>query len=76
MCVILEGAGFLIGGVVLAEVFAATGLGVTAGVEMVETEEDTDDGTVGFPAVETVIAGAELLTSTGSVDGIGFPSLV
>lgn len=64
----------MIGGVVLAEVFAATGLGVTAGV--VITEEDEEDDTVAFPAVEVVIAGAELFTRTGSVDGIGFPSLV
>lgn len=38
---------------------------------MVETEVETE----GFPAVEVVTTGVEL-TSTGSVEGIGFPSLV
>lgn len=76
MTVILVGAGFLTGGVGLAVVFTATCLGVAVGVEVVETEADgVDVETGGFPAVEVVITGAEF-TNTGSVEGIGLPSLV
>ena len=75
MTVILEGAGFLTGGAGLAVVFTATCLGATVGVGVVETEAGVDVETGGFPAVEVVITGAEF-TSTGSVEGIGLPSLV
>lgn len=75
MTVILEGAGFLTGGVVLAVLFTATCLGVTVGVEVAETEAGAEDDTGAFPAVEVVITGAEF-TNTGSVEGIGLPSLV
>lgn len=75
MTVILEGAGFLTGAVVLAVAFTATCLGVAVGVEVVETEAGVEVETGGFPAVEVVITGAEF-TNTGSVEGIGFPSLV
>lgn len=75
MTVILEGAGFLTGAVVLAVAFTATCLGVAVGVEVVETEAGVDVETGGFPAVVVVITGAEF-TNTGSVEGIGLPSLV
>lgn len=71
----MEGGGFLIGAVVLLVVFTATCLGVTQGVEVVETEDGVDVDTEGFPAVEVVITGAAF-TNTGSVEGIGLPSLV
>lgn len=76
MTVILEGGGFLTG-VVLAELFAATSLGAAAGVAVIdaEVEEDEEEGTEGFPAVVVVTTGVEF-TNTGSVEGIGFPSLV
>lgn len=74
MTVILEGAGFLTGAV-LAVAFTDTCLGVTVGVEVVETEAEVDVETGSFPAVEVVITGAEF-TNTGSVEGIGLPSLV
>lgn len=69
------GAGFLIGGAVLAVVVTANCLGVTTGVETVETEADTEVEAAGFPLVEFVVTGAEF-TNTGSVEGIGLPSLV
>lgn len=75
MTVILEGAGFLMGAVVLGVAFTATCFGVTVGVEVVETEAGLDVDPGGFPAVEVVITGVEF-TSTGSVEGIGLPSLV
>lgn len=75
MTVILEGAGFLIGAVVLVVAFIATCLGVAVGVEVVEMEEGVDVDTEGFPAVEVVITGAAF-TNTGSVEGIGLPNLV
>lgn len=75
MTTILEGAGFLTGGVVLAVVFTATCLGVAMGVKVVETEALVEVETGGFPAVEVVTTGAEF-TSTGSVEGMGLPSLV
>lgn len=50
-------------------------MGVAVGVEVVETETGVDVETRGFPAVEVVITGAEF-TNTGSVEGIGLPSLV
>lgn len=77
MTVILEGGGFLTGVVVLAEMFAATGLGAAAGVAVVdaEVEDEEEEGTEGFPAVVVVTTGVEF-TNTGSVEGIGFPSLV
>lgn len=74
MTVILEGAGFFIGGV-LAVAFIATCLGVTVGVEVVEMEEVVGVDAECFPAVEVVMSGAAF-TSTGSVDGMGLPSLV
>lgn len=75
--VILEGASFLTGGVVLAVVLTATCLGVIKGVVVVGTEAGAVEGevTAGFPAVEVVMMGAEF-TNTGSVEGIGLPSLV
>ena len=75
MDVTLEGVGFLIGRLILVVVFTATCLGVTAGVEVVETDTEVEEQTGGFPAVEVVMTGAEL-TNTGSVEGIGLPSLV
>lgn len=75
MLYILGGAGFLTGAVILTRVFTAPCLGVTVGVEVVETEAGVDVVTGGFPAVEVVITGAEF-TNTGSVEGIGLPSLV
>lgn len=75
MTVILEGAGFLTGAVVLAVAFTATCLGVAAGVEVVETAAVAEVEAGGFPAVEVVTTGAEF-TNTGSVEGIGLPSLV
>lgn len=80
MTVILEGGGFLTGVAVLAVLFAATGLGAAAGVAVVdaeveEDEEEEEEGTEGFPAVVVVTTGVEF-TNTGSVEGIGFPSLV
>lgn len=75
MTIILEGAGFLTGGVVLAVVFTTTSLGVAVGVKVAETEVGVEVETAGFPAVEVVTTGAEF-TSTGSVEGMGFPSLV
>lgn len=75
MTVILEGAGFLTGAVVLTMAFTATCLGVAAGVEVVETEAGVEVEAGGFPAVEVVITGEEF-TNTGSVEGIGLPSLV
>lgn len=79
MTVILEGGGFLTGVAVLAVLFAATGLGATAGVAVVDAEVEEDkeeeEGTEGFPAVVVVTTGVEF-TNTGSVEGIGFPSLV
>lgn len=72
MAVILVGAGFLIGAVVLAVALTATCLDVAVGVEVVET---VDVDTEGFPAVEVVITGFAF-TNTGSVEGIGLPSLV
>lgn len=75
MTVILEGAGFLTGAAVLAVAFTATCLGVAVGVGVVETEAGVDVDTGGFPAVAVVITGAEF-TKTGSVEGIGLPSLV
>lgn len=75
MTVILEGAAFLTGAVVLAVVFTAACLAVTVGVEVVGIEEGVDMDTAGFPAVEVVITGDEF-TNTGSVEGIGLPSLV
>lgn len=79
MTVILEGGGFLTGVAVLAVLFAATGLGATAGVAVVDAEveedEEEEEGTEGFPAVVVVTTGVEF-TNTGSVEGIGFPSLV
>lgn len=89
MTVILEGAGFFAGCVVLLKVFVAPCLGIVAGVELVETvtgaaqddevaveeEEEELEETEGFPAVAVVTTGAEF-TSTGSVEGMGFPSLV
>lgn len=74
MTVILEGAGFLTGAVVLA-VFPEACFGVTVGVVVVDAEAEVDVEAGGFPAVEVVTTGAEF-TSTGSVEGIGFPSLV
>lgn len=74
MAVILEGAGFLTGGVDLVVVFTGDCLGIT-GVDVVETVTEAEDETGGFPAVEVVITGAEF-TNTGSVEGIGLPSLV
>lgn len=80
MTVILEGGGFLTGVAVLAVLFAATGLGAAAGVAVVDAEveedkEEEEEGTEGFPAVVVVTTGVEF-TNTGSVEGIGFPSLV
>lgn len=78
MTVILEGGGFLTGVAVLAVLFAATGLGAAAGVAVVDAEVEEDEeeeGTEGFPAVVVVTTGVEF-TNTGSVEGIGFPSLV
>ncbi len=75
MTVILEGAGFLTGAVVLVVAFTATCLGVAEGVVVVETGAEVVVDTAGFPAVEAVITGAEF-TNTGSVEGIGLPSLV
>lgn len=79
MTVILEGGGFLTAVVVLAVLFAATSLGAAAGVAVVdadvEEDEEEEEGTEGFPAVVVVTTGVEF-TNTGSVEGIGFPSLV
>lgn len=80
MTVILEGGGFLTGVAVLVVLFAATGLGAAAGVAVVDAEveedkEEEEEGTEGFPAVVVVTTGVEF-TNTGSVEGIGFPSLV
>lgn len=80
MTVILEGGGFLTGVAVLAVLFAATSLGAAAGVAVVDAEveedkEEEEEGTEGFPAVVVVTTGVEF-TNTGSVEGIGFPSLV
>lgn len=78
MTVILEGGGFLTGVAVLAVLFAATSLGAAAGVAVVDAEVEEDkeeEGTEGFPAVVVVTTGVEF-TNTGSVEGIGFPSLV
>lgn len=72
---ILVGAGLLTGAAVLAMVFTATCLGVAVGVEVVETEAGVDVDAGGFPAVEVVITAAQF-TNTGSVEGIGLPSLV
>lgn len=63
------------GAVVLAVAFTAICLGVAAGDEVVETEAGAEVEAGGFPAVEVVITGAEF-TNTGSVEGIGLPSLV
>lgn len=75
MTIILEGAGFFTGGAVLAVEFTATCLGVAVEVRVVETEAGVEVETGGFPAVEVVTTGAEF-TSTGSVEGMGLPSLV
>lgn len=74
MTVILEGAGFLMGAVVLVVEFIAC-LGVAVEVEVAEMEAGVVVDTEGFPAVEVVITGAAF-TNTGSVEGIGLPSLV
>lgn len=71
----LEEAGFLTGRFILVVGFTATCLGVTAGVEVDETDTEVEEDAGGFPAVEVVITGEEL-TNTGSVEGIGLPSLV
>lgn len=83
MTVNLEGAGLLTGADVLAVACTDACLGVAVGVdgtaagaaEMFETNEETVVEMGGFPGVEVVITGAEF-TNTGSVEGIGFPSLV
>lgn len=75
MTVILEVVGFLTGGAVLTVGFTATCLGVALGTEVAETEAGVDVDAEGFPAVDVVTTGAEL-TNTGSVEGIGLPSLV
>lgn len=75
MTVILEGAGFLTGGAALAVAFTATCLGVVEEVVVVVTEAGVEMETAGFPAVEVVTTGAEF-TNTGSVEGMGLPSLV
>lgn len=75
MTIIFEGVGFLTGGVVLAVVFTATCLGVAVGVKVAETEAGVEVEPGCFPAVEVVTTGAEF-TSTGSVEGMGLPSLV
>lgn len=76
MTVILEGTGFLTGAIVLAVAFTATCcLGAAVGVEGVETGTGAAAEAADFPAVEVVRTGAEF-TNTGSVEGIGLPSLV
>lgn len=75
MTAILEGAGFLMGAVVLVVEFIAACLGVAVEAEVAETEAGVVVDTEGFPAVEAVITGAAF-TNTGSVEGIGLPSLV
>lgn len=79
MTAILERGGFLTGVCVLVTVFTATSLGAAAVEAVVETEarveEEEEETTEGFPAVVVVTTGVEF-TNTGSVEGIGFPSLV
>lgn len=73
---VLGGAGvsFLAGGADLDSVFTAT-FGAAEAAEAVDTEGDGAVDTAGFPAVEVVTTGVEF-TNTGSVEGIGLPSLV
>lgn len=70
---ILEAAGFLTGGVLAGTLTDA--LGVTVAAAALEPELGVDVEPGGFPAVEVVTTGAEF-TSTGSVEGMGLPSLV
>lgn len=73
--VILGAAGFLEAGSVLLE-FTGVALGGGAIVVTGDAEEaGVTVGVVGLPDAVVVMVGAEF-TSTGSVDGMGFPSLL
>lgn len=75
MTVILEGAGFLMGAAVLTGALTDACLGAAAQLEAVEAGAAVELEAVGFPAVEVERTGGAL-TNTGSVEGIGLPSLV
>lgn len=76
MPVILEGADFLTGAAaVLTGLLTDACLDAVAELELVDTGEAVALEAVGFPTVPIERAGFAL-TNTGSVDGIGLPSLV
>lgn len=73
MTVILEEADFLAGAAGLTWALTDTCLG--AELEMVEAGAAVELEGVGFPTFDVERTGVEL-TNTGSVEGIGLPSLV
>lgn len=76
MPVILEGADFLTGAAaVLTGLLTDACLDAVAELELVDTGEAVELEAVGFPTVAIERTGLAL-TNTGSVDGIGLPSLV
>lgn len=76
MPVILEGADFLTGAAaVLTGLLTDACLDTVAELELVDTGEAVEQEAVGFPTVAIERTGFAL-TNTGSVDGIGLPSLV
>lgn len=75
MPIILAGADFLTGAAVLTVLLTDSCLDAAAELKLVDTGAAEELGAVGFPAVDTEGTGFAL-TNTGSVDGIGLPSLV
>lgn len=75
MTVILEGADFLTGAAGLTGPLTDTCLGAVAELEMVEAGAAVELEAISFPTFDVERAGVAL-TNTGSVEGIGLPSLV
>lgn len=75
MTVILEGADFLTGAAGLTGPLTDTCLGAAAELEMVEAGAAVELEAISFPTFDVERAGVAL-TNTGSVEGIGLPSLV
>lgn len=72
---ILEGADFLAGAAGLTGAPTDSCLGAAAELEMVEAGAAVELEAVSFPTFDVERTGAAL-TNTGSVEGIGLPSLV
>lgn len=75
MTVILEGADFLTGAAGLTGALTVTCLGGAVELETVEAGAAVELEAASFPTFDVDRTGVAL-TSTGSVEGIGLPSLV